>query len=271
MHAAMNLLHPIDRARGAAVHSRSNRKHPRHVGCRDPSNEAETVWLDGLKYDERGLVPVVTQDAETGAILMVAYATREALERSRETGQAHYWSRSRGTMWRKGETSGHLQEVKEIRVDCDGDTVLYRVRQTGPACHTGEGSCFHRRLEGDELAPAGPAEHILARLEAMLAQRDQDRPAGSYTTFLFEKGLDKILKKIGEEAVETVIAAKNDDDGELVYESADLVFHLLVLLRAKGVGLGSVWAELERRFGAAPRPEFAAFEPSRSPRAGSRP
>jgi phosphoribosyl-AMP cyclohydrolase / phosphoribosyl-ATP pyrophosphohydrolase len=225
----------------------------------------KTVWLDGLRFDERGLVPVVTQDAESGAVLMVAYATREALERSQETGQAHYWSRSRGAMWRKGETSGHVQEVKEIRVDCDGDTVLYRVRQTGPACHTGERSCFHRRVERDRLTSAEPAEHILARLEALLAQRDRDRPAGSYTTFLFEKGLDKILKKIGEEAAETVIAAKNDDDGEVVYESADLVFHLLVLLRAKGIGLEAVWAELDRRFGAAPRAEFAAFEPSRSP------
>lgn len=216
------------------------------------------MWLDELTFDERGLVPVVAQEHESGEVLMVAYASREAITRSLETGQAHYWSRSRERLWRKGETSGNVQEIVEIRTDCDGDTLLYRVRQTGPACHTGEPVCFHRRVEGDELVPSAGTAHVLARLEDLLERRDLDRPAGSYTTFLFEHGLDRILKKIGEEATETVIAAKNDDPRELVLESSDLIFHLLVLLRARQVPLNAIWTELEHRFGASPRAEYAS-------------
>ncbi len=210
-------------------------------------------WIDRLKFDERGLVPVVAQEADTGEVLMVAYASREALLRTLETGRAHYWSRSRGALWQKGETSGHVQEVREVRVDCDGDAVLYRLAQTGPACHTGEGSCFHRLVEGEGLAPAPGGGHVLARLEETVRLREAERPAESYTTYLFEKGIDKILKKVGEEAAETLIAAKNPGNDELRTEVSDLFFHLLVLLRARGLPLAEVWAELEERFGAPPR------------------
>ncbi len=210
-------------------------------------------WIEALKFDERGLVAVVAQEAGTGEVLMLAWADREALERTLETGRAHYWSRSRGELWRKGESSGHVQEVREVRVDCDGDAVLYRVAQTGPACHTGEGSCFHRRVEGGGLARAGGTGHVLSRVEEIVRAREAERPEGSYTTYLFDKGVDKILKKLGEESAETIVAAKNPGTDELRSESADLLFHLLVLLRARGVPLADVYAELEGRFGAPPR------------------
>ncbi len=212
------------------------------------------AWLDEITFDARGLVPVVTQEARTGEMLMLAYANRDALELTRTSGWAHYWSRSRGEIWRKGDTSGHRQEVVEVRVDCDGDAVLYRVHQTGPACHTGSRSCFARIPTGEGLEAAEPAAgHILDRLAAILADRDRDRPANSYTTYLFESGVDKILKKVGEEATEVVIAAKNEDPAELKAEAADLVFHLLALLRARELPVEQVWEELEDRFGRAPR------------------
>lgn len=210
-------------------------------------------WIDRLKFDERGLVAVVAQEAETGEVLMLAWADREALSLTQETGQAHYRSRSRGALWRKGETSGHVQEVREVRVDCDGDAVLYRVAQTGPACHTGEGSCFHRRVEEGELEPAPRTGHVLSRVEEIVRAREAARPEGSYTTYLFEKGVDKILKKLGEETAETIVAAKNPGTDELRSETADLLFHLVVLLRARGLPLAAVWEEMERRFGAPPR------------------
>ena len=210
-------------------------------------------WLDEVKFDDRGLVPVVAQDARTGEVLMLAWANADALRLTRETGRAHYWSRSRGELWKKGETSGNAQEVDEVRVDCDGDVVLYRVRQTGPACHTGERSCFFRAVAGDELVQGGDPRHVLARIEALVAARDAERPEGSYTTYLFAQGLDKILKKVGEEATETLIAAKNEGTEQLRSESADLLYHLLVLWRAKGLPRDELWAELDRRFGQSPR------------------
>ncbi|HEX6747791.1 MAG TPA: bifunctional phosphoribosyl-AMP cyclohydrolase/phosphoribosyl-ATP diphosphatase HisIE [Longimicrobium sp.] len=210
-------------------------------------------WLDEVKFDDRGLVPVVAQDARTGEVLMLAWANADALRLTRETGRAHYWSRSRGELWKKGETSGNTQEVDEVRVDCDGDAVLYRVRQAGPACHTGERSCFFRAVADDELRDGGDSRHVLARVEALVAARDAERPEGSYTTYLFAQGLDKILKKVGEEATETIIAAKNEGTEQLRSESADLLYHLLVLWRAKGLPLDELWDELDRRFGRAPR------------------
>jgi phosphoribosyl-AMP cyclohydrolase / phosphoribosyl-ATP pyrophosphohydrolase len=141
----------------------------------------------------------------------------------------------------------------EVRLDCDGDAVLYRVMQTGPACHTGEPTCFHRRVGGDGAAePAEPA-HVLSRIEAILRQREAERPEGSYTAYLFDRGMDKVLKKLGEETTEAVIAAKNGDNAELTAETSDLLFHLLVLLRIRDLPLSAVWAELESRFGAEPR------------------
>jgi len=219
-------------------------------------------WMEELEFDASGLLPVVVQEARTGEVLMLAYANREALERTVATGRAHYWSRSRAALWQKGETSGHVQRVVEVRADCDGDTLLYRVEQTGPACHTLERSCFHRLAQGEELVRSPVAAHILARLEEIVRARDEERPAGSYTTYLFEKGVDKILKKVGEETTELVIAAKNGDPGQMRSEAADLLFHLLVLLRERGLPLQEVWDELEERFGTAQRiPREGAVRP----------
>jgi phosphoribosyl-AMP cyclohydrolase / phosphoribosyl-ATP pyrophosphohydrolase len=211
-------------------------------------------WTDEITFDERGLVPVVAQDARTGEVLMQAWANAEALRLTRDTGRAHYWSRSRQALWQKGETSGNAQEVEDVRVDCDADSVLYRVRQMGPACHTGERSCYYRAVADGGWEDASDPRPMLARLEEIIADRDTERPEGSYTTYLFAAGVDKVLKKLGEEATETVIAAKNGDNAELRGESADLIFHLMVLWRARGLGAGEVWGELERRFGKAPRP-----------------
>lgn len=219
-------------------------------------------WIDTLAYDAGGLVPVIAQDASTGEVLMLAYANREALELTSQTRRAHYWSRSRRSLWQKGQTSGHVQHVDEIRVDCDGDAVLYRVRQEGPACHTGNGSCFYRSAEDGELVQTRGGGHILSRVQETIRTREAERPEGSYTTYLFTQGIDKILKKIGEESTEAVIAAKNEDTAELCAESADLLFHLLVLLRARGIDLDQVWSVLEYRFGARSRvPGTAAKHP----------
>jgi phosphoribosyl-ATP pyrophosphohydrolase/phosphoribosyl-AMP cyclohydrolase len=223
-------------------------------------------WTDQITFDERGLVPVVAQDARTGEVLMLAWANAEALRLTRETGRAHYWSRSRRSLWIKGETSGHAQEVVDVRVDCDADAVLYRVRQTGPACHTGERSCFHRTVEADggEFGEAGDPRPMLARLASIIEERERTRPEGSYTTYLFAQGVDKVLKKVGEETAETIIAAKNGDNAELTAESADLLFHLMVLWRARGLDADDVWGELERRFGRAPREGSTEGHPSRA-------
>jgi phosphoribosyl-ATP pyrophosphohydrolase/phosphoribosyl-AMP cyclohydrolase len=210
-------------------------------------------WIEQVKFDARGLVPVVAQDARTGEVLMLAWANAEALRRTVDSGRATYWSRSRDELWVKGETSGNAQEIEDVRIDCDGDAVLYRVRQAGPACHTGERTCFHRAVDGDALAPADDARPVLARIAETIAARDVERPEGSYTTYLFAEGIDKVLKKVGEEAAEIIIAAKNEGTEQLRAESADLLYHLLVLWRAKGLPLDELWAELDRRFGRAPR------------------
>lgn len=213
------------------------------------------TWIDQLVFDESGLIPVVAQSVDTGEVLMLAFANREALLLTLETGRAHYWSRSRKSLWQKGETSGHSQSVAEIRVDCDGDSILYRVHQKGPACHTEERTCFHTRVEDGEIGAAPETGDIFSRVAEIVAARERERPAGSYTTYLFEKGLDKILKKVGEEATEVVIAAKNPAVGELRAEVADLIYHLLVLLCERGIALEDVRAELEGRFGMPPRPQ----------------
>ena len=201
-----------------------------------------------MKFDERGLVPVVAQEADSGEVLMLAYADRAALARTAETSEAHYFSRSRGELWRKGASSGNAQSVVDMRLDCDGDAVLYRVRQTGPACHTGTRSCFAEALQGDAWSTAADPRHVLSQIEQVVRERDEQRPAGSYTAYLFDRGVDKILKKVGEETTEVVIAAKNADFAELRAETADLLYHLLVLLRARGLPLNGVWEELRTRF-----------------------
>ena len=215
-------------------------------------------WLSAVRFGPDGLVPVVAQENRSGDVLMVAFADRDALARTADTGYAHYFSRSRRTIWRKGETSGHVQRIREIRLDCDGDTVLYRVEQEGPACHTGSRTCFARvvgRADGrtggaDGTGPVDgedPGGHVLSRLARVIAERADERPEGSYTARLLERGIAKVSQKVGEEAVEVVVAANAEDDARLASESADLLYHLLVLLQARGVSLDAVLEELERR------------------------
>lgn len=211
----------------------------------------DEAWLSRIKFDADGLVPVVAQETRSGDVLMVAYADQEALRRTRESGLAHYYSRSRKTLWRKGDTSGHIQQVRQIRVDCDGDTVLYRVEQTGPACHSGDRTCFAREVtpEGATEHTPDPGAHVLSRLAETIRARAATRPPGSYTARLLGQGPPKIAQKVGEEAAEVVVAALAEDGSRLAAESADLLYHLLVLLEAKGVAVETVWRELEAREG----------------------
>ena len=199
-----------------------------------------------LKWDAAGLLPVVIQDAATGDVLTLAYANAEALEKTIAAKSTHLFSRSRNALWRKGETSGHTQDVVDVRYDCDADALLYRVNPHGPGCHTGERSCFHRSLY-TETEPVGAFPAVLARLQAVLEQRKSASPETSYVAKLYAGGVDRIAKKIGEEATEVVIAAKNGDRKELVWETADLLFHLLVLLKREGVELDEIGAELASR------------------------
>src|SRR5688572_32797950 len=209
--------------------------------------------LSAVRFGADGLVPVVTQESRSGDVLMVAYANRDALERTLATGLAHYFSRSRGVLWQKGESSSHVQRVREVRLDCDGDTVLYRVEQTGAACHTGARTCFSTVISGaagqrdSSLPEEDPGGNILSRLATVIAHRAVDRPAGSYTAQLLAQGVGKASQKVGEEAVEVVVAANSEDDERLASEAADLLYHLLVLLQARGVPLDVVLGELESR------------------------
>jgi len=201
-----------------------------------------------LKYGADGLIPVVIADANTGAVLTLAWADAEAIERTMKTRQTHLYSRSRRAPWRKGETSGNTQHVVEIVADCDADAVLYRVVPAGPACHTGVRSCFHQTLlAADGAAHDATFAHAMAHLETVMAQRKADPPEGSYVAKLFAGGVDRIGKKIGEEATEVVIAAKNEDGDELVWESSDLLFHLVVLLAARNIPLSRVGEHLLQR------------------------
>ncbi|GAV23929.1 bifunctional phosphoribosyl-AMP cyclohydrolase/phosphoribosyl-ATP diphosphatase HisIE [Carboxydothermus pertinax] len=200
-----------------------------------------------LKFDEKGLIPAVVQDINTKEVLMVAYMNEESLKKSLETGETWFYSRSRNALWHKGETSGNTQEIVEIRYDCDADCLLIKVKQKGVACHTGSYSCFFRTLweakeEKEDL------NAVLAKLWQIILDRKEKLPEGSYTAKLFKKGVDKVAQKVGEEAVETVIAAKNEDKGELIYEASDLVYHLLVLLAARDIALGDIAEELKKRF-----------------------
>jgi phosphoribosyl-ATP pyrophosphohydrolase/phosphoribosyl-AMP cyclohydrolase len=202
-----------------------------------------------IQFDQRGLVPVIAQDATTGAVLTLAYANREAIQRTLSSGEAHYFSRSRGELWRKGASSGNIQRVVEVRVDCDGDALLYRVLPSGPACHTGEKSCFFTTLAGEKIATGGEADFgvIVDRLAATITQRHREMPEGSYTAKLFGGGTERVAQKVGEEAVEVVVAALRGE--RLAEEAADLVYHLLVLLEERGVEIGEVARVLRDRHG----------------------
>jgi phosphoribosyl-ATP pyrophosphohydrolase/phosphoribosyl-AMP cyclohydrolase len=207
--------------------------------------------IDNVMFDERGLVPAVVQDAQTRGVLMLAYMNAESLKRTLETGEAWFWSRSRAQLWHKGETSGNTQRVMDVFLDCDGDALVVRVEPAGPACHTGQTSCFHNVIQAAGAAQqnAGDLGEVLSALYALVEARKRERPQGSYTTYLFDQGLDKILKKVGEESSETIIAAKNEDRGALTKESCDLLYHLIVLLVERGVALADVRDELVRRRG----------------------
>jgi phosphoribosyl-ATP pyrophosphohydrolase/phosphoribosyl-AMP cyclohydrolase len=203
-----------------------------------------------IRFDERGLVPAVVQDAATGQVLMVAWMNEEALRLTQATGQAHFWSRSRRELWHKGATSGSFMHVRHMQVDCDADTLLLQVDPTGPACHTGNRSCFFRYI-GEFVEPRVRRDvdgsNVLHTLFATILNRQTNPRPGSYTAHLLEAGEDEILKKVGEEAVEVILAAKGQGDERLVAEMADLLYHLLVLLAARGLTLADVEAELDRR------------------------
>lgn len=203
--------------------------------------------LEELKFDENGLIPAVVQDARTHRVLTLAYMNRESLAVTLREGRTCFYSRSRRTLWRKGETSGNVQRVVRVTADCDGDALLVEVEPAGPACHTGEESCFFRPLEGAPDSGAAEARFSLDGLYGLLLGRKAERPAGSYTTYLFDKGREKILKKVGEECTEVIIGAMKGSREETVFEVADLTYHVLVLLAEMGVTPDEVRAELARR------------------------
>lgn len=199
--------------------------------------------LDDLTFDAAGLIPAVVQDFFTRDVLTVAYMNRESLAITLAEGRTCFWSRSRQKLWRKGETSGNVQYVVSVRADCDGDALVVEVVKDGPACHLGTDSCFTKQLFKDESVQ----RFTLDALYALLCERNERRPEGSYTTYLFAEGTEKILKKVGEEATEVIIAAMKGDEGETVYEIADLCYHVLVLMAASGIDLDEVRAELADR------------------------
>ncbi len=205
---------------------------------------------DELVFDARGLIPAVVQEADTGELLMVAWMSRESLDRTIETGLTHFWSRSRERLWQKGETSGHVQHVRGIYADCDGDTLLIQVHQEGVACHTGNRTCFFQALQsGEPATPITPAAAgMLDRLEKIVASRKEAAPAGSYVAKLLARGEPTVCRKIGEEVVEVIAAALGGEgDQRLVEEIADLWFHTIVLLGARSIPLRDVLEELARR------------------------
>jgi phosphoribosyl-ATP pyrophosphohydrolase/phosphoribosyl-AMP cyclohydrolase len=200
--------------------------------------------LTGLKFDTQGLIPAIIQDCSTGQVLMLAYMNRLSLEKTIQSGETWFWSRSRQELWNKGATSGNRQRVKEIRSDCDGDTLLLKVEPAGPACHTGEKSCFYRLLSGGTV---DSGSEIIAELYALLLSRIKERPEGSYVAKITEGNGDRVLQKIVEEAGEMIIAAKNGDREETIYETADLLFHLLVSLAKMEISPEEIYRELGKR------------------------
>lgn len=201
------------------------------------------VAIDDLQFNEAGLIPAIVQDETRGTVLMMAWMNEEALEKTVETEEAWFYSRSRKELWHKGATSGNIQAVTSVLYDCDGDTLLLLVNPAGPACHTGAESCFYRTFDGSPL----PKVTMLNVLESLVKERKSNPVEGSYTNYLFDKGIDKILKKVGEENAEVIIASKNEDRGEVVYETADLLYHLTVLLAERGISWEEVMLELKKR------------------------
>lgn len=200
--------------------------------------------IEGLKFDEKGLITTVVQDAQSKEVLTVAYMNEESLQKTIETGETWFYSRSRAELWHKGATSGNTQKVISIKADCDKDALVVEVVPAGPACHNGTTSCFTETVvENDGVGSVD----IIPQLLEIIRKREVDMPEGAYTTYLFEKGIDKICKKVGEEATEVVIGAKNRDAEEVKWESADLIYHLLVLLQEQKVDVYDVLAVLKTR------------------------
>lgn len=203
--------------------------------------------MDQLKFDEKGLLAAIVQDAQSKEVLTLAYMNEESLKKSIETRETWFYSRSRQELWHKGATSGNTQKIVDMRYDCDGDALVVLVTPDGPACHKGVYTCFADSLLKEDVRTSDDRFAIINQLEQIIAQREAEMPEGAYTTYLFEKGVDKILKKVGEEAGEVIIAAKNRDAEELKWEVADLLFHLLVLLREQKLPLDDILAVLEER------------------------
>jgi phosphoribosyl-ATP pyrophosphohydrolase/phosphoribosyl-AMP cyclohydrolase len=212
--------------------------------------------VEDLVFDERGLIPAIVQDARNHEVLTLAYMNHESLRRTIATGETWFWSRSRKELWHKGETSGHTQRVVDLRIDCDRDAIVITVEPHGPACHTGQDSCFHNRLEDESSAIADVRagfDETLDDLYALLASRYHERPSGSYTTQLFDEGIEKILAKVDEESQETIVAGRSETNQRLIEETSDLLYHMLVLLVQRGVTLPEIRAELRRRRNAKPK------------------
>lgn len=202
--------------------------------------------MRSLSFDENGLVPAIVQDADGDHVLMLGYMSVDSLAKTLETGEAHFWSRSRRRIWRKGETSGNVLRVREVLVDCDFDCLLVRAVPLGPTCHTGERSCFFERLDGSAPASSSLGD-LVGRLARTIRERDRSRPEGSYTVKLLESGVERVAQKVGEEATEVVIAAAQMNRDALAEESADLLYHLLVLWQASGMTPETVAGVLEAR------------------------
>jgi phosphoribosyl-ATP pyrophosphohydrolase/phosphoribosyl-AMP cyclohydrolase len=205
--------------------------------------------MDDIKFNEKGLIPAIVQDYKTGEVLMQAYMNEESLGKTLETRRSWFYSRSRNELWEKGATSGNTQEVKEIYFDCDGDCLLMKVKQVGAACHTGNQSCFYRSLlSGEGRVKAVNIGEIIEKLYSKVGDRKENPIPDSYTCYLFDKGIDKILKKVGEESTEVVIAAKNENKKEIIYEISDLIYHLTVLMNYVDVCPEDIAGELMNRF-----------------------
>ena len=207
--------------------------------------KSSIAWSD-FKLNSDGMVPVIAQDYQTNEVLMLAYMNEEAFNTTLETGKMTYWSRSRNELWTKGLTSGHLQFVKSLTLDCDNDTILAKVEQIGAACHTGNRSCFYRPILKKEYDDTNPLK-VFEDVYAVIQDRKVHPKEGSYTNYLFDKGIDKILKKVGEEATEVVIAAKNPNVEEVKYELSDFLYHAMVLMVEKGITWEDITGELADR------------------------
>lgn len=217
------------------------------------SSKPSTQDLESLRFDDRGLIPAVIQDWRDGTVLMVGFMNRESLHLTRQSGEVHFWSRSRGQLWKKGETSGHVLHVKHLFIDCDQDTLLVKAEPVGPTCHTGSPTCFFSEITEQGLLADGSASEvqggILERLYAMVLERQSRPREGSYVSSLLQGGTDRILKKVAEESGEVLLAMKNQNREEIVYEVADLFFHTIVALGHAGVPMAAIHEELAKRFG----------------------